>query len=119
VQDWCGWPQQWQATAQVTHGVGSTVLLTQLVDDVHLVHELVIRQVGANVFHSLIVQRQEGESSAKLVETTNPAHATTTKVAVAIEYNDIPTRKSLWIWQFSCGFGGDSIHLRFRKTGGG
>jgi hypothetical protein len=95
MQNGCDNPQQWQASTEVSHGVGSPManatanFMTTAIDYKHFVHQIVVSKIRITLSNSLVVQRDERQSPSKSIQLVQSDHASCAESAIPIENNDI------------------------------
>jgi hypothetical protein len=88
MKEWSDQPQRNQMPAQPTDRTGSGEAVPTLVNDNHLLHELIMLEIGPAPIDLGIVQGQEAEFMSP-IELIQSSHLESAETAVSIEDHDM------------------------------
>ncbi len=85
------WPKRGQASGQVTNGSRSSMTATCPIDNVHLLHQLIVRKVGKSPLYFGIVEGKSGETPFS-IEARQSLDLPATEIAVTVIDHNIRVR---------------------------
>lgn len=89
VQDRHHGPKQWQPAAEVSNRFAAAVAIPAGIDDIHLGHQIVVREVRVSLGHSGVMQRNETQPPAATIQSAKIPHLPLAKSAIAIVDHDV------------------------------
>ncbi len=77
-------PQQRQSATEIANRVAAAVPISVVIDDIHLGHQTVVRQIRIPLSDAWIVQRNKAQSWATAIKTPQISHLALAKSTLAV-----------------------------------